>query len=155
MNKKCNCNRRSFLIKSTKIAILSGTAVYGLQGCSTEKDNNPVATGPYDFPISVDITHTDNVTLQNTGGAVYVEDPNNEDRPIIVYRAGDTEVNAFSSRCTHRSGPVGLLENGKFTCSWHGAEFDTEGQAIALPATTALKSYTATINGNIITITNE
>jgi|WetSurMetagenome_2_1015567.scaffolds.fasta_scaffold00055_3 Rieske Fe-S protein len=142
------CSRRDFLAFSGK-AVVAGVAVQALPSCTTAQKT--VAAG--NATLTVDISLPENVALADAGGAVYVNDPNDIERPIIVVRAADDLVFAFSSRCTHAGGFVGLPAGGLETCPLHGSKFDIAGKVLLGPATVNLTSYTAVLSGNVITIT--
>jgi cytochrome b6-f complex iron-sulfur subunit len=139
-----SCSRREFLFGTCKVMV-AGVALSGLQSCSSP---NAFVKGP----IRIDITDPANAVLARVGGAVYIADPNDSQRPIIVFRAATDGVIAISSRCTHQGGPVGLPVNSIGTCPWHGSQFDIHGKVVTGPATSSLNTFTATISGNIVTI---
>jgi len=140
-------NRREFLADASKMAIAAGLGCYGLQSC-----DNGEKPSSADTTLTLDITAAPNDALQQTGGAVYVVNPNDADRPIIVVRVSETQVNAFSSRCTHAGCKVNLPSGGRAVCPCHNAVFDTAGNRLSGPANGSLTSYEAALNGNIVTI---
>jgi cytochrome b6-f complex iron-sulfur subunit len=141
------CSRREFLLVSgTTVAV--GIALPALVSCATSS-KSPTSPGG---SVTIDVTQSANAVLAAPGGALYVNDPNDADRPIIVVRIDQTTVNAFSSRCTHLGGQVALPSGGVETCPVHGSQFDTAGKVLAGPATANLKTYVATISNNVITI---
>jgi Rieske Fe-S protein len=129
-----------------KAVATAGVAAYGLQGCTQ-------ATKPGVKTVTVDISQPANAALASAGGAVFVNNPNDAERAIIVYRAAADKVNAFTSRCTHQGGQVGLPSGGVETCALHGSQFSTDGSLIQGPAALPLPVYPATLNGTVITIT--
>lgn len=143
-------SRREFIMKSACGALCAGLVPPLFLGCT---EGDAVVNGGTPKTITIDITENANSALQAAGGSIFISDPNDSARPIIVYRESDSEINAFSSRCTHQGGPVGLINNGKGVCAWHASEFDIEGEVIKGPATSNLKAFAAVLNGNIITIT--
>ncbi|MEJ7827454.1 MAG: Rieske (2Fe-2S) protein [Segetibacter sp.] len=63
--------------------------------------------------------------------------------PIVVYKNGDSNYNAFLLRCTHQGNE--LTVNGDIlTCSAHGSEFDKKGTVIQGPAAKNLLSFPVT-----------
>ena len=57
---------------------------------------------------------------------------------------------ALRNACTHQSFPLagGLVEDGKVTCTRHGAKFDLEtGKARTLPAVKAVKLFRTEVDG--------
>jgi len=71
---------------------------------------------------------------------------------ILLYRKSDTSVLAFSGICTHNGCTIGSFQNGTSACPCHGSQFNTSGSVVNGPAVNALKQYSATIVGNIVTI---
>jgi cytochrome b6-f complex iron-sulfur subunit len=143
------CSRREFLVGSIKVTAVAGIAAYVLPGCTqAQKPGAPGAT-----TITVDVAQPANAALANVGGAVFVNNPLDADRAIIVFRAATDKVNAFTSRCTHLGGQVQLPVNGVETCILHGSQYSTDGTVILGPATQNLATYTAVVNGTVITIT--
>jgi Rieske Fe-S protein len=92
--------------------------------------------------------------LAAEGGAVKVANPFGG-KPIIVIRISDTEVGAFSSKCPHLGCEVSLPEAGIMTCPCHGSTFNESGRVTHGPSIRDLHRYVATINGTVITISNE
>jgi len=144
----CKCtSRRAFLADSMKLAITAGVATlvpakHVLANDKKEQDR-----------LTVDLSVEENAPLKTVGKAVYVTDPADKDRPIILYRKDEEHVTAFSSKCTHRGGPVGLPDkDGIAECGWHGARFDTDGKVVKRPAKKDLKQYGATLEGTLVTI---
>ena len=85
------------------------------------------------------------------GKAVRIE---KDGKSICVARVGD-EVFAVDDTCTHSEASLseGDISDFKIECWLHGAEFDLRtGQALTLPATTALETYPVTIDGNSVTV---
>lgn len=59
------------------------------------------------------------------------------DRPIVVWRTQDGNVVAFDNRCCHKRFPLSdgkLLEDGNLECAYHGLQYDTTGQCVAIPS---------------------
>lgn len=145
-------SRRKFLERSLygigSIALGSYTLIF-TEGCS---DNGP--TGPSeDVEITIDLTLAENRALTSVGGALALSGNDLDEKGILLYRASKTTVRALSRRCTHQSCVVGAFRNGVSACPCHGSRFDTSGAVVNGPATTPLKEYTATLNGDIVTVT--
>ncbi|MBU6532558.1 Rieske (2Fe-2S) protein [Streptomyces sp. NPDC057245] len=61
------------------------------------------------------------------------------DANVVVSRAGDGSLKAFSTVCTHAGCPIKKLEGTKLVCPCHGSEFDARtGEVLHAPATTPL-----------------
>ncbi|HYV03599.1 MAG TPA: SRPBCC family protein [Blastocatellia bacterium] len=57
------------------------------------------------------------------------------DEPIIVARAADEKLRAFSNVCRHRAGPVtaGSGNRRAFQCGYHGWSYSLEGRLLGTP----------------------
>jgi cytochrome b6-f complex iron-sulfur subunit len=103
-------------------------------------------------PVTLDLTKPDYEALTKTGGVLKIPNPLDKKKPVIVIRVSETEVAAFSSKCTHLGCEISLPVNGVMICPCHSARFDTTGAAIKGPAKKALKKFEAVMQGNTITI---
>lgn len=103
-------------------------------------------------PILIDTAKPEFEALQKVGGFVTVPDPTNKKCPIIVVRSSDTDVTAFSSKCTHMGCAVAPAEGGTFVCPCHNSKFDMQGNVIGGPAKSSLKHFTAALGGPTITV---
>lgn len=131
--------RREFIINGLRYSAFAGVAVL-LPGCARK--------------LAVDITTPANASLASVGGAVFVADPDDATRAIIVCRTGMDTVSAFSSKCTHAGGQVALPgKDGVCICQAHGSRFDMTGKVLAKPAKQDLKKFVATLSGSNIRIT--
>jgi Rieske Fe-S protein len=146
MEKK-DYDRRAFCVDGMKLIVGAG-AVLALSQCSTKE-----ALGSEDHSLKVDINQSENAALKTVGGAVYVANPSDTQRDIIVYRKSESEVSAFSSRCSHQGVKVELVKNGVAVCPAHKSAFDGDGKVIKGPASSNLTSYPATLEGSVILIT--
>ena len=130
--------RREFIINGLRYSAVAGVAVL-LPGCARK--------------ITIDISTPANASLASVGGAVFVADPGDATRPIIVCRTGPDTVSAFSSKCTHAEGQVALPgKDGICVCQMHGSRFDMTGKVLSKPATQDLKKFVATLSGSSISI---
>lgn len=62
---------------------------------------------------------------------------------------------AIDNVCTHAGGSlsVGLVENGRVACPWHGAWFDLKtGAALSPPASEGVRFYPTRVQGTDIEI---
>ena len=146
-----SCNRREF-VKDTLTGI--GTVAFGSfmlvnqSGCSspTEPNNS-------DETITVDLSLSENSALLVVGGALALGSNVIDSKGILLYRQSDTNVLAFSRNCTHNGCTIGSFQNGTSECPCHGSQFNTSGSVVIGPAVNPLTQYSATITGNIVTIT--
>ena len=78
-------------------------------------------------------------------------------KPVCVARLGD-EVFAVADTCSHSEASLseGDISDGKIECWLHGAEFDLRtGEALSLPATEALETFTVVRDGDSITVVSK
>ena len=147
-----NASRRNFLADSSKMVIAAGLATVIGAGIKLSAQDK-TALGKSTLLLRVDMNDPSNAALKTNGGAVYVQNPSDKDRPIIVYRKADNEVTAFSSKCTHKGGPLDLPgSDGLAVCKWHKAAFDTNGDVKKGPAKDHLTVFKATLADGAIMI---
>ena len=75
-------------------------------------------------------------------------------KDVCVVRQG-AEVFAIADLCSHAEASLseGDVSPGRIECWLHGAEFDLRtGEALTPPASAPVKSYTVTIDGDLVTI---
>jgi len=120
---------------------------------SCEKDAPPVpdpATGNPPATLKdlvIDLSLPANSSLNIAGSSKVVEG-------IIIANTGNNIFVALASACTHQGTTIGYnYSTNNFQCPLHNSMFSTTGSVINGPAATALKSYTVSISGNILTIT--
>jgi len=78
-------------------------------------------------------------------------------KPVCVARLGD-EIFAVADTCSHSEASLseGDISDGKIECWLHGAEFDLRtGEALSLPATEALETFTVVRDGDSITVVSK
>ncbi len=142
----CNeCSRRDFLIKGSVTTVTIAAATAGIVNCLQPTSNSE--TGTYTF----DITASEYAALATIGGTAYCV-MNDSDFPAIVTRTGQNELKAYSSKCSHAGCKINLPEGAVTMCPCHGSLFNSSGNVIEGPASNQPK-YSATISGNIVTIT--
>lgn len=142
-------SRREFIatVGKSAAAIAVLAPVFGSNVAAMGK-SIPVAMEP----ITLDLTKQEYKVLAQAGGALKIPNPHDAKKPIIVTRSSETTVAAFSSKCTHWGCEVSLPVNNVITCPCHGAAYDTNGKVTHGPAKKDLKTFSATLNGTIITI---
>ncbi len=101
-------------------------------------------TGNTAGTATFDLTDPAYASLRKTGGAVYAN-IKGEKQPVIIYRISESEVAAFSSRCTHAGCKVELPVNGEVVCRCHNSVFDGVGKRLRGPASKDLKRFEARI----------
>ena len=72
--------------------------------------------------------------------------------PSKTHKA-ENEIRAFRNNCTHSGWDLRPFVNGVSVCSsGHGGRFNTNGTAIASPASGTLRQYDTVLDGNSLTI---
>jgi Rieske Fe-S protein len=146
-----NYTRREFL--STSSAYGAAAVVMGSAAGSKILAMSKSAPVPMKA-IIIDISRSEYSSLAKAGQALKIPNPHDK-RPIIVNRVSETEVAAFSSKCTHWGCEVELPVNGIITCNCHHSEFTDSGKVIKGPAKKDLSRFSASLSGSIITITEK
>lgn len=147
-------SRREFIVNNLKMAgaLTLGTyAVSFLNSCSDS--SNPASPNNSNAEITVNIAEAANSNLQNIGGSIAIAGNDLDGKGILIIRKNETEFTALSRNCTHQGCTIPNFSDGISTCPCHGSKFNTTGGVVNGPAQSSLKSYAATLNGNIITIT--
>ena len=159
---ECGCSRRDFLSKSFKSlsAIALGSfAVTFINACSEDDSpTSPSSSGDDNtggtVEITVDISQSENSALQNVGGIVALGGNAIDSNGIFLIRESASSVIALSRTCTHQACQVGAFSNdGVATCPCHGSSFNTSGNVLGGPAGSPLPKYSASLDGNVVTIT--
>jgi len=134
--------RRKFIKKSCAV-IGMGIIVPSLLLESCKKDNVslPGPTVNFDIDLTTNAYHS----LNTVGNYIYKDG-------LIVSNITNGFV-ALSKACTHEGCTVSYSMNSdKFLCPCHGATYSDSGTVLGGPTNIALKNYTVTKNGNILTI---
>jgi Rieske Fe-S protein len=142
-------NRREFL----KTLAASGgaaavSAVLAACGSTVPIGNGTESTAGF----TLDLAKPENQSLAAVGGALAVEANSVDPKGLLLFRKDESTVLAFSRKCTHLGCAVGEFQNGVAACPCHGSQFDTGGNVVKGPASSALKSYPATLSGSTVTI---
>ena len=68
------------------------------------------------------------------------------DAKVVLTKADDGTVRAFSSICTHQGCPVSEVADGRISCPCHGSEFDANtGEVVKGPASRSLPTVAVAI----------
>lgn len=122
-----------------------------ITSCEKKPAEDPALNpGPGGTPpagkLTIDLTDVKYSALNTTGGFAVVQN-------VIVANLGGGAWAALSSVCTHQGCEISFNSSvNNFPCPCHGSIFSTTGAVVNGPASTALKSYTVTKSGNILTI---
>ena len=153
-------DRRKFIDQAIKGigAITLGTyTITFLQACS-EADSPTAPTGSSGgdgnnpAEITVDLSLPANSALRTVGGTLALSANEIDSQGMLLYRADNATVKVYSRRCTHSGCTTGAFNGGVSECGCHGSQFNLNGDVIQGPASVALKQYTATLAGDILTI---
>lgn len=109
------------------------------------------------FPPLVGTTLTlpfaDFPQLAMAGGAASGQ-PMGAPDPIVVVRVDAGRAAALDARCTHRGCTVAWSPSAQeLDCPCHGSSFDLDGRVLSPPATTPLRTYSASITADAIVVT--
>lgn len=139
------CTRRTALVGIGALAL--GAA---LPGCAAKTSLPMGSASSCTGGLCLDLTAAANAPLRMVGGAVLV--PSAGDR-IAVVRTSDTQIAALSAICTHE-GCINEYDASAHSldCPCHGSSFALTGAVLAGPARAPLRTYAATISGDVITI---
>ncbi len=145
------CTRREFFVGAAKVVAVMGIAAVIMSPAEIFAKSKKSKKAK---ELEVDLSVKENKPLTEVGGALMLDNPNEKKAKIILYRNSETEILAFSSKCTHVKGPVGLPDkDGKMVCKWHNAEFNLEGEAIKGPAKKPLKKFVCLLDKETVTVT--
>src|SRR5262249_13106569 len=120
--------------------IATGTLIAYLESCKKSSDNNPSSTAP-SVDFTLDLSSSSNSALLTSGGSVI-------SNQVLVINNGGTYV-AVSDICTHASCSVNYNKSSNnINCPCHGSVFAVNGTVINGPASSPLKQYNVSKNGN-------
>jgi cytochrome b6-f complex iron-sulfur subunit len=143
-------NRREFL---KTLAASGGMVAAGslLTGCGAS--GRSPSGGGSGGGVVLDLTQPENQSLASVGGTLAIEAAAIDPKGLLLVRAGENSVLAYSRSCTHQGCTLGEYRNGVASCPCHGSQFDTGGNPVKGPAQKPLKAYTATLSGSTVTVT--
>ncbi|MCX4574247.1 Rieske (2Fe-2S) protein [Streptomyces sp. NBC_01571] len=126
---------RRTVLRGAALAPVAGIA---LTACSGSGGGTPAApTAPVDLGAESEIAE---------GGAKLYRDQN-----VVVSRAGNGSLRAFSTICTHAGCAINKLQGTTLVCPCHGSEFDAAtGRVLREPATEPLKELPVEAKGGKI-----
>jgi cytochrome b6-f complex iron-sulfur subunit len=144
--KKKIMERKDFLSKFIVGGSILFTAPVILSSCGDDDDDITDGGNNGGGENTVDLSSSAYADLGTVGGFAYKGD-------IIIIRTGDSQYVALTKICTHQGCTVAYNPaDTQIQCPCHGSAFTTGGAVVNGPATSALKKYTVTKNGDILTI---
>jgi cytochrome b6-f complex iron-sulfur subunit len=139
-------NRKKFLMTLgiTGGALLAVLTTNCLSGCSS----NPAAIEPSPITsFTIDLSDSKYSTLQNTGGFVIVNQ-------VVIAKVKAGNYVAVTQICSHQGNPGIVYNAGQniFSCTVHGAEYDTLGKGLNANGKGGLTLYSTSLSGTKLTI---
>ncbi|MFH9398168.1 Rieske 2Fe-2S domain-containing protein [Streptomyces sp. NPDC017638] len=136
MPARSSASRRTVL----RGAAAAPVAGLGLAACSSSDGGGPASSAATE---SVDLGKESEVAK---GGAKLYRDHN-----VVVSRARDGSLKAYSTICTHAGCPINKLEGTTLVCPCHGSRFDAvTGEVVQAPATQPLTELAVKATGGRI-----
>ena len=154
-------NRRDFIKNSCGMACacIGLSAVSLFQSCEDNKayernTNDGVITPDSDNQIALSILDPQYQSLTNISGSAVTSSNSIDSLGLLLIRSSESQIKAFSRRCTHSSYKVNAFNSqGLAVCSsGHGGSFNTNGRVAAGPPTANLTSYGTTLENETLTI---
>jgi len=154
-------NRRDFIKNSCGLACacVGVSAISLLQSCEDNKAYEQNINEGGDIPDSgnqlvINIQDSQYQSLINTGGSAVTSSNSIDSLGLLLIRSSETQIKAFSRRCTHSSYRVNAFNSqGLAVCSsGHGGSFNTSGQVAAGPPSASLTSYNTSLDNDTLTI---
>tara|TARA_B100000575_G_scaffold23453_1_gene15977 strand:- start:57 stop:530 length:474 start_codon:yes stop_codon:yes gene_type:complete len=154
-------NRRDFIKNSCGMACacIGISAVSLFQSCEDNKayernTNDGVITPDSDNQIVLNILDPQYQSLTNISGSAVTSSNSIDSLGLLLIRSSESQIKAFSRRCTHSSYKVNAFNSqGLAVCSsGHGGSFNTNGRVAAGPPTANLTSYDTTLESDTLTI---
>jgi len=146
-------NRRDFCAHTCQVVSLTTVASL-LQACggSPSSPSNAsalttltgtVGTGVVTVPVDA------GGPLASVGGAALVRSSAGS---FLVFRAAQDAFNAMTAICTHEQCEVTGIASSTFVCPCHGSQYSSAGAVTKGPATQALRRFTNSFAGTVLTI---
>jgi Rieske Fe-S protein len=96
--------------------------------------------------VDVDVNGS---ALTDVGGAVLVESIAGV---FLVARTAANSFSAIDAVCSHQSCTVSGADGTAYVCPCHGSRYDRNGRVLNGPATAALRQFSTTLAGTVVTI---
>lgn len=148
-------NRREFM-NLMGIGVLATSLPVALAACQSETAAPDAA--PEGDAAAIDSTPREDgfaaiATVGELDEAGFVSDKNFQGTQLVVVRdpADAAALIAVNSLCTHQGCSV-AWEEGTFACPCHGSSFNPDGTVASGPASTALETYDAKIEDDLVLV---
>ena len=124
-------------------------------GGGTIVDGDPDGDPDDDYQLVVDIDSAPHTALQQINGTSSLGSNSVDGLGLLLVRSSSSRIKAFSRRCTHASYSVNAFNSqGRAVCgSGHGGSFNLNGGVVNGPPSSSLRSYSTSLDGNLLTIT--
>jgi len=129
--------RRSFIKNSVTGAgsvALGGVVLSVISGCSDSSPTQPADGGSPPVELELDLNDTAYQSLRKVGGTLALNNNTIDSAGLLLYRESNTQIRAYSRRCTHQGCTIGPFNGGRSTCPCHGSVFNTTGAPVNGPA---------------------
>ena len=145
-------SRRKFVIdtlKKSAALIMGAFTISNLNSCSD--DSNPTG-GSGIKSITIDLSKDKYINLTTLGGVLAIGANELDSKGLLLFRPNESLIKAYSRECPHQQCTLRPFQAGISSCPCHNSKFNTNGLIIKGPATSPLKGYNTSLNGNILTI---
>jgi cytochrome b6-f complex iron-sulfur subunit len=118
-----------------------------ITSCGKDQTGPDGNISPDGSTLTIDLNDGNYSQLVSAGGSLVVQN-------ILIINTTGNDFIALSSVCTHQGCQVSYnAQAGNLPCPCHGSVFSTSGSVLKGPASTALKKYPVSRDGDILTIT--
>ncbi len=155
-NSKTKTITRRYFIKDSVAAAgaiaLGGGIFSTISGCSDSSPTQSQNGGLQPVDLVLDLNDAAYQSLRAVGGSLALNNNTIDSAGLLLYRESNTQISAYTRRCTHQGCTIGPFINGRSTCPCHGSVFNTTGAPVNGPAASALPRYTTKLENEILTI---
>lgn len=145
--------RREFCVRTCQaVSLLTlGAAFPACGGSTTSPSSAPVLPSVAGTLVNRTLTVTIDAAspLAGVGGAATVRVATGT---YLVARTAQNSFAAVTAVCTHEGCAVTGFANSLYVCPCHGSEFSTSGSVVKGPASSALRQFPTTFEGNVVTV---
>jgi cytochrome b6-f complex iron-sulfur subunit len=149
--------RREFCSQACCGAALAAAGVL-MSACSGSNPTSPSGGPAPTLPSvsgsvsgrTVSVTVSGSSALASVGSAALVQTSLGA---FLMARVAQDSFTALTATCTHEAQIVTGFSDGHYVCNVHGSEFSTSGAVVAGPARSALRQYTTSVSGDVVSFT--